>query len=152
MADLLTWFREDCHVQMGFWKISDRLSFVIVPWMQSYQYIEARKNCGHFADIFKCIFWNENVWILLKISLKFVPKFRINNIWELFQIMVWHRPGDKPLSAPVMDTLLTTYTYVTQPQWVKHWPQQLGGYGWSWGSLVRGSFDLLKDWYPVVNP
>ena len=26
-------------------------------------------------DIFKCIFLNENVWILIKISQKFVPKF-----------------------------------------------------------------------------
>ena len=47
-------------------------------------------------DIFKCIFFNENEWILLKISLKFVPKFRINNIPALVQIMAWHRPGDKP--------------------------------------------------------
>ena len=28
----------------------------------------------HFSDdIFKCIFLNENVWISIKISLKFVP-------------------------------------------------------------------------------
>ena len=31
-------------------------------------------------DIFKCIFLNENVWILLKISLTFVPKSPMNNI------------------------------------------------------------------------
>ena len=31
-------------------------------------------------DIFKCIFLNENVFILIKISLKFVPKGQINNI------------------------------------------------------------------------
>ena len=31
-------------------------------------------------DIFKCIFLNENVLILIKISLKFVPKGQINNI------------------------------------------------------------------------
>ena len=30
-------------------------------------------------DIFKCIFLNENVLILIKISLKFVPKGQINN-------------------------------------------------------------------------
>ena len=34
----------------------------------------------HIADnIFKCIFFNENVWILIEISLKFVPKGPINN-------------------------------------------------------------------------
>ena len=35
-------------------------------------------NGRHFADdIFKCIFLNENVWISLKISLKFVPRVQI---------------------------------------------------------------------------
>ena len=38
--------------------------------------------CGrHFPDdIFNCILLNENVWISIKISLKFVPKDPINNI------------------------------------------------------------------------
>ena len=31
------------------------------------------------ADIFKCIFVNEKVRILIKMSLKFVPKGRIDN-------------------------------------------------------------------------
>ena len=31
-------------------------------------------------NIFKCIFFNENVWILIKISLKFAPKGKIKNI------------------------------------------------------------------------
>ena len=32
------------------------------------------KNGHHFPDdIFKCILFNENVWIWIKISLKFVP-------------------------------------------------------------------------------
>ena len=31
-------------------------------------------------DIFKCIFLNENGYILIKISLKFIPKGPINNI------------------------------------------------------------------------
>ena len=58
-------------------------------------------------DIFKCIFLNENVWILLKISLKFVPEVQINNIPALVQIMAWRRPGDKPLSEPILVRLLT---------------------------------------------
>ena len=49
--------------------------------------LRPRQNGRHFADdVFKCIFLNENVWILLKISLKFVPKGRINNIPSLVQI------------------------------------------------------------------
>ena len=66
------------------------------------------QNGRHFADaIFKCIFLNENVWIRIKISLKFVPKGPINNIPSLVQIMAWHRPGDKPLSEPMMARLPT---------------------------------------------
>ena len=86
--------------------------------------LRPRKNGRHFADeIFKCIFLNDNAWILLKISLKFVPKFRINNNPALVQIMAWRRPGDKPLYEPMMDNLLT-HTCVTRAQWVNvicHW-------------------------------
>ena len=40
-----------------------------------------RQNGRHFTgDIFKCIFFNENVWIPNEISLKFVPKGPIDNI------------------------------------------------------------------------
>ena len=56
-------------------------------------------------DTFKRIFLNENVWIPIKISLKFVHKGRINNIPALVQIMAWRRPGDKPLSEPMMVSL-----------------------------------------------
>ena len=56
------------------------------------------QNYGHFVDdMFKCIFLNENVWISRKISLKFVPKVRVNIIRALVQMMAWRRPGDKIL-------------------------------------------------------
>ena len=43
--------------------------------------LRPRQNGRHFADdIFKWIFLNENVWIPIKISLKFVPKGPINII------------------------------------------------------------------------
>ena len=68
-----------------------------------------RQNGRHFADdLFKCIFLNENEWISLKISLKFVRKVWINNIPTLVQIMAWRQPGDKPLSEPMMVSLLTS--------------------------------------------
>ena len=73
--------------------------------------------CRFPNDIFKCIFFNQNLLILIKISLKFVPKVQINNIPALVQIMAWRRPGDKPLSGPVMVSLLT-HICVTRPQWV----------------------------------
>ena len=100
--------------------------------------LRPRQNGRHFADyIFKHIIMNENVWIAIKISLKFVPKGPINNIPSLVQIMAWRRPSDKPLSEP-MTARLPTHICVTQPQWVtstgidagaskvKSWP----GYSW----------------------
>ena len=50
-------------------------------------------------------FFNENVQISVEISLKFVPYGPINNIPVLVQIMAWHRPGDKPLSEPMVVSL-----------------------------------------------
>ena len=78
-----------------------------------------RQNGRHFAyDMFKCIFLNENVWIPIEISLTFVPKGWINNNPALFQKMAWRRPGDKPLSEPMMVSSLT-HICVTRSQWVK---------------------------------
>ena len=69
--------------------------------------LRLRQDSQHFPDNFlKCIFLNKNIWILINISLKFVPKGQINNIPALVQIMAWCRPGDKPLSEPVMVNLL----------------------------------------------
>ena len=81
--------------------------------------LRTRRNRRHFADdIFKCILLNETVLISTKISLKFIPKGLINNIPALVQIMAWRRPGDKPLSEPMMIISLT-HICVTRPQWVK---------------------------------
>ena len=81
--------------------------------------LRPRQNGRRFADnVFKCIILNENVWISLKISVKFVPKVPINNIHALVQILAWRRSGDKPLSEPMVVSLLT-HICVTRPQWVK---------------------------------
>ena len=65
-------------------------------------------------DTFERIFFKENVIILMKISLNFVPKGPINNIPALVQIMAWRRSGDKPLSEPMMVSL-PTHICVTRP-------------------------------------
>ena len=93
--------------------------------------LRPRQNGCHFPDdIFKWIFLNENVWISINISLKFVPRGPINNIPTLVQVMAWCRPGDKPLSEPMM-VRLPTHICVTRPQWVKglQWIER--GQGWS---------------------
>ena len=102
-----------------------------VPWQKSYHSLtqcktaltpmltlRLRQNGRHFRDdIFKSIFFNENVWIAIKISLKFVPMCSINNILALVQIMAWSQPGDKPSSEPMMVSLLM-HICTTLPQWV----------------------------------
>ena len=81
--------------------------------------LRPRQNCCHFVDdLFKCIFFNENVWISIKNSLNFVRKVRINNIPALVQIMAWCQPGDKSLSETVM-VRFSMHIGVTWPHWVK---------------------------------
>ena len=78
-----------------------------------------RQNCRHFADdIFKCIFLNKGIWISFKSSFKFVSMVRFNNIPALVLIMAWRRPGDKPLSGPMMVSLLT-HICATRPRHIE---------------------------------
>ena len=82
----------------------DLLSCTQGRWVNT---LRLGQNYHHFTEnIFKCIFSNEDVWISLKISLKFVPKTSINNIQA------------KPLSEPVL-LISPTHKCVTGPQWVK---------------------------------
>ena len=98
---------------------------VILSRPQCVNTLRPRQNGRHFADdIVKCIFSNENVWVPIKISLKFVRKGPINNIPALVQIMAWRRPGDKPLSEPVM-VRLPTHICVTRPRWVNAIEKQI---------------------------
>ena len=83
--------------------------------------LRPRQNDRLFVDdIFKSIFLNENVWISIKISLKFVPEGLINNIPALIQIMAWRRLGDKPLSEAMMVNL-PTHICVSRPQLINDW-------------------------------
>ena len=92
----------------------------LTPLLLSYiNILRPRKNGRPFADdTFKRSFLNENIRISIEISLKFVSKVPIDNIPALVLIMAWRRPGDKPLSEPMMVSL-PTHICVTRPQWVK---------------------------------
>ena len=54
----------------------------------------------------KCIFLDEDLRILIQISLKFVPRGPINNTPALVQIMAWCHSGTKPLSEPMLASLI----------------------------------------------
>ena len=95
--------------------------------------LRPRKDGRHIADdIFTCIFFNENCCILIKFSLKYVPKGPIDNNPALVHIMAWCRLGDKSLSEPMMLSL-PTHICVTRPQWVKEMAKSKMGelLGWT---------------------
>ena len=96
--------------------------YCFIIWINSWwiNSLRPRQNGRLFADdTFKRIFFNENIRISTKISLKFVHKGLINNIPALVLIMSWRRPGDKPLSEPMLVRSLT-HICVTRPQWVNN--------------------------------
>ena len=66
---------------------------------------------------------------MYEFRLKFVPEVWINDIPALVQILAGRRLGDKPLSEPVMASLLT-HICVSRPQWVKSTSQHY--YIWAW--------------------
>ena len=76
--------------------------------------LRPRQNGRHFTeDLFKYIILNENIWISIKISLKFVPKVPINNNAVLVQVMAWHRSLSEPIRYVVL-----AHICVTRSQWV----------------------------------
>ena len=47
--------------------------------------------------------------VLIRISLKFVPKGPIDNKSALVQVMAWRRTGDKPLPEPILTQFTDAY-------------------------------------------
>ena len=83
--------------------------------------LRPRQNGRHFPDdIFKCIFLNENIWISIKMWLKFLVKGPINNIPVLVQIMAWPRPDNKPQSEPMMVEFTDIYVSLGLNELRKH--------------------------------
>ena len=116
--------------------------------------LRSGQNGRHFTDdIFKCICLNENIWILINISLKFVPKGKINNIPALVQIMAWHHLGNKPLSEPMIVSLL---------MYMCHWVNNLTAKspiahlccGYSWGHFTNQlgfqNANLIKIYFALT--
>ena len=75
-----------------------------ILWYGVFNTLRPWLNDLHFADdIFKCIFLNENHFVFICISRKYVPMDPIVNMSALVQMMAWRRSGDKPLSEPMVD-------------------------------------------------
>ena len=54
--------------------------------------------CFPLVSFMRIFLKENNVNILISISLKFVPGCSVNNLPTLVEIMAWRRSGDKPLS------------------------------------------------------
>ena len=81
--------------------------------------LRPRQNGCHFAEnISKCVFLNENIWISINISLKFVPKGPIKNIPALVRIMACRLASIIWTNAGIFLISLLTHSWLTRPQWV----------------------------------
>ena len=97
---------------------NNKLIYMEMSMWNPHNTLRLRQNGQHYADdTFKCFLLDENIWILIDISLKFVPKGPINNIPVFVLIMAWRRPGAKPLSEPMMLSL-PMHICITRPQLV----------------------------------
>ena len=81
-----------------------KMSFINIQWKcfwaDSVNPSKPGQNGQLITDIFKCIFLNENLCILIRISLQFVPEAPIDNNSALVPVMACHWTGDKPLPEP----------------------------------------------------
>ena len=75
------------------------------------------------AAILQTAFANEYSWMKIYVFwfnfFEFLPRVPINSIPELVQIISWRRSGSKPLSEPMMISLLT-HMCVTRSHWVEY--------------------------------
>ena len=129
--------------------------------------LRPRQNGRRFADdTFKRIFLNENVRISIKISLNCVSKGPINNNPALVQIMAWRRPGDKPLSEPMMVSLLTHILGLNELtrsdpdfRWREEWHQSLNSLltlsirasGSNWCACSLSTYRKLRPSYNRIS-
>ena len=94
------------------------------------------------AGSFLTTFSNAFSWMKMykfRLNFKFIPKGPINVIPALVQIMACRRPGDKPLSEPMM-VILLTHICVTRPPWVLIYLRSLTVFSSSLTRLVHPDF------------
>ena len=86
-------YETESDKQISFWDSHRPLNVLAIlcnpQWVNI---LRSYKMAAIFQTIFSDAFsWNENIWIAIKISLKFLPKGPINIIPALGQIMAWCR-------------------------------------------------------------
>ena len=107
------------HQREGIWHSVARLPVGQQDFWRGFNTLRPRQNGCHFTDnIFKCIFFNENFWILNEISLKYVPYGLIDNLEALVQIRVWCQMAASHYLEQCWYVLLI-HVCITGPHWVK---------------------------------
>ena len=108
--------------------------------------LRQRQNGRHFADaIFRCIFVYEKFWILIKISLEFVPKGPIDNNSTLVQVMAWRQTGDKPLPEPMMTKFNDAYGSSVHEKIIGH----VGHFRWQ---APNAWWEIWQLWIEYIKP
>ena len=80
LSELLLWYPVILENQVP---IDDIYGHLISKWVAVTWFNILRLRQRHFADdLFESIFLNKTIWILIKISLKFVPKGPVNNVLD----------------------------------------------------------------------
>ena len=98
------WFSAVCGICEEITQdLEDTMSVWLFRGKGGFNTLKLRQNGCRLADyIFKCIFFNKDVWISIKVELMYVPKDPIDNKAVLVWVMAWHQTGYKPLSEPMM--------------------------------------------------
>ena len=112
--------------------------------------LRPRQNGRRFADdTFKRIFLIEMLECRLRFHWNLFLRVQLT---ALVQKLAWRRPGDKPLSEPMLVCLLT-HICVTRPQWVKwHWWTWLTH--WSWdkmAAIFQTTFSDTFSWMKMYE-
>ena len=97
--------------------VDDQIRFLYVYeaniWM--IETLRHLQNYRHFIDDIQYIFLKGDVFILIKISLRFLPRSLMPNSVALVQVMPWHRTGHKPFPEPMMTQLTDEYMHHQAP-------------------------------------
>ena len=93
------------------YEISEYTKYLIIASDRLWHHGIRQDGCHYADDIFRCIFFNVNLWILSKISLKYVPQNLIDNEPALVQIKAWCQIGDKPLCEPLIAWFADAYMH-----------------------------------------
>ena len=105
-------------IHMVLLQVLDNCDFMLTHWGRDKMDTTSQTTCSSaFSSMKMYECWLKFHWsFFLRFQLT-ISKVPINNIKALVQIMAWCRPGDKPLSDPMLVSL-PTHLCFTRPQWV----------------------------------